>query len=220
MRQPEEIAALRREAEEQLAAAGKVRKLSTSAEDKVATLKAAVRAFAEHRAVELGVEANQLTLHQVLVTDDERALVRLLAASSVEAGSTPGVSPKETLDHVVARLAFERGWGIVDATRAVLGSAGATVDDLRDKPPHAKARRVRDAMKTAIRAQIENLDLQLAALDGDGPVTDAAPAIVVAAVRSFFAGREVIIEDVRRELRELREQKARLLGGLDRRSSR
>lgn len=220
LRQSEEIAALRREAEERLAAARKAKQLSASAESKIAALKAAVKAFAEHRAAELGVEANHLTLSQVLVTDDERALGRLLVTSGLEVGSAPEISQKDTLDHVVARLAFERGWVIADATRAILGSASATVDDLRDKPPHAKARRVRDAMKAAIKAQIENLDLQLAALDDSGPVMDAAPAILVAALTSFFSGREIALDDVRSGLHELREQRARLLKGLDRRSTR
>ena len=205
---------------EQLDVARRVELLSATSQRKVDVLQATVDAFIAHREAERGVEADQLCLEDVFVTDDERALLNLICTCSVEAGAVAKFSANDTFDHVVARLAFERGWLIIDAARAILGNAAATVDTLRDTPQHAKARRVRDAMKTALKAQIQKLDLQLAALDNERPTKDAAPVLMAGALMSLVFGRELGLGTLQRGVRDLREQKTRFLEALGRRAER
>jgi hypothetical protein len=98
-------------------------------------LHAALIAMAEHRALELGVEVNTLSLDGVLVSDDEKAVAREFGNAAAESGVTTEIGPDETLDHVVARLAVGRGWIIMDAARAILGDADARVDDPKSSAP-------------------------------------------------------------------------------------
>lgn len=212
MRTKEEIQELRREAAARLRSATRLYRLKATAECKTEALQAALIAMTEHRAVELDVEVDSLTLNDVLVSDDEKAVARELGRAAVAAGATTEIAPDDTMDHVVARVAVERGWIIMDATRAILGEADARVDDLRNRPPHAKARRIRDALHKVMKQRLDALDRQLDALRNGGPAMAAAPAILAGALVSFVTRQELSFEALVAAAQAERDRLARLLG--------
>lgn len=212
MRTKEEIEDLRRDAAARLRSATRINRLKGTAERKSEALKAALIAMTEHRAVELDVEADSLSLDHVLVTDDEKALAREFGRAVVLAGATTEIGRDDTLDHVVARVAIERGWIIMDAARAILGDADARVDDLRNRPPHAKARRVRDAVHKVVRQRVDALDRQLEALRNGAPAMTAAPAVLAGALVSFATQQELSFEGLVAAVQAERDRLARILG--------
>jgi hypothetical protein len=216
----EEIEGLRQEAKERLCTVAKAVRLVAGANRKAAAFEALLHAMIDHRARQLGISADRLSLEDVFVSADERALVRLHGIAVMEAGAAESlaqtIDQDDSIDRVIARLAAERGWTPMDAARAILGNASAKADEIRGAGPHQKARRVRQAVEVAIRATLDRVDRELAGLDG-GKATEAAATIVIGAALAIFTGHNIGLDDMRRVLRA---EKERLTAALDRRARR
>lgn len=212
MRSQDEINEVRREASARLRAATRIHRLHATAVRKSEALQRALEAMIEHRAVELGVDAGVLPMNAVLVSSDEKAVARETWKAAAESGGTTEIGPDDTMDHVVARVAVERGWKIVDAARAILNDPDARVDDIRNGPPHAKARRVRQAVLDVVNKRVESLDRQLDALRRGGPAMQAAPALLAGALVAFVAGREMSFEALVAVMQAERARLAKMMG--------
>ena len=211
-RTKDEIDELRREAAVLLQKATRAYMLRPLAQRKLTALQEAASAVIAYTAAEQGVDLDELSLSDALPSDDEKALVRLIAIAGAQAGSQPEIPATDTLDHAVARLAAERGWSITDAARAILGNADARVDDVRNTGPHGTARRVRTAVQQAIRERLARVEEQLSALRGGRPI-DATPVLFVAAAMSFVLGREIPFDTLEPMLESERDRLAKLLRG-------
>jgi hypothetical protein len=207
-----EIDALRAEASAAITDARNAQHRARLAEETADALLVVIGKLTNERAFELGVEATELTLEDVIRTEDDRALVRLMMRASSVSGTGDPKAADETIERTMARLAGERGWSIADTARAILGNPTAKADQIRDSAAKRTAARVRDAVRLATTARLERLERALDAVDGKRPVTDGLAVAVIGAVIGFFTGklpepehlREALVAERDRLRRQLR----------------
>lgn len=192
-RTPDEISALRRDATGLLERARRVAQLRPGAERRRDALLVAIDDLIHRRAIVDGTDVDHLGLSDVLETDDGQALYRQFVAAVMDAAETPPVDEAETLGRVVARLAVERGWTDVDVARAILDKAGAAVDEVRDSPQRALAKRTRAAHRKRAASLMQRLDRWVDALDGDSAVA-ATPALLAAMALTRTGPDELTVE--------------------------
>jgi hypothetical protein len=217
MRTKKEIEDLRREAKSTLDAGRRQARLATLADRKAQSLQATLEALVHYRAAELGVGADDLSNEDVFTNDDERALNRLFMLWNMKAGMKPDISENESFDQVVARLALDRGWNMMDATRALLKHTDDESIDPRDSSSRGIVRRVRDAMTDALEAQLSRIEDHLRSLDHGRPI-EKAGVLLLGALFFALVGKRIETDDDIELIREaLHREQGRLADLLSRR---